>query len=300
MAYTADFVPKERMDELQILTSGTFARGGVSAAHFRRSWYDPEPINPNPLSNTFMIVVPMEELPAHGGWLDGRRKELPVHGAGCVGYVDMRACWVAELGQPFETFNFFLPLTSFDELTDEYGGTRIERLSCPFTGETKFDAHALGLVRAMLPLLQRPHEASALFADYIFGATRLHVAVRYGGLNIPERRRGGRLADWQQKRARQMLLDDLSADIGTAEVAAACGLSSRQFERAFRQTFGLPPHRWRLAQRVHRARELINDTNLTFAEIAQRSGFVDQSHLTRVFGAHLKVTPSAYRRERKR
>lgn len=299
MADIADFVRKERMDEAQSLISRTFAREEMTAAHFRRSWSDPVPIDSNPLADAFMIVVPMIDLPAHGGWLDGRRMEVRARPAGCLGYRDFRRGWVADLSQPFETFNFFMPRSALDELTAEYGADRIERLTCPFTAETQRDSSALGLVGAILPLLQRPHEASALFADHIFGAARLHFAVRYGGLRVPERRRGGRLATWQERRAKQMMLEDIAADVSVSQIAMACGLSSRQFERAFQRTFGLPPHRWRMAQRLARARELIDETNLTLANIAERCGFVDQSHLTRVFGGALGITPSAYRRMRR-
>lgn len=292
------FVPTERMDELQTLDAGSFAHRGMSCAHFLRTWTDPDPIDPNPVMDSFMVVIPMQFVPAHGGWLDGRRLEFPSHPPGSVGYLDWRQCWIADLHEPFETMNFFVPLGSFGELTDEIGGPRIDALSCPASLQAEIDDHALGFAAAMLPILRRPHEASAMLADYLFGAVRLHLAVRYGGLRVTERRRGGKLAAWQERRAREIMLDDLAADISVEDVAAACGLSGRQFERAFRMTTGMPPHRWRLAQRVQRARELLDSTALSLAEIAQICGFSDQSHLTRAFAAANGATPGAYRRIR--
>lgn len=298
MGSAAKFVPSERMDELQTLDVGSFAHHGISCAHFLRTWTDPNPLEANPVIDSFMVIIPMQFVPAHGGWMDGRRLEFPAHAAGSVGYVDWRQCWVADLHAPFETMNFFIPLNSLHELSDEFGRPRIDSLSCHASAQAEVDDHALGLAASMLPILRHPHEASALLADYVFGAVRLHMAVRYGGLRVTERRRGGKLAAWQQRRCMEIMLDDLAADIDVEAVASACGLSSRQFERAFRMTTGMPPHRWRLAQRVRRARELLDSTALALAEIAQICGFADQSHLSRVFTATNGVTPGAYRRIR--
>ncbi|WP_183082064.1 AraC family transcriptional regulator [Paraburkholderia sp. BL23I1N1] len=288
------------MDELQTIEASSFAYRGMSCAHFLRTWHDTKPLDPNPVSETFMVVIPMQATPAHGGWLDGRRVEFPAHPAGSVGYLDWRQSWAADLQTPFETMNFFVPLSSFNELTDELGGHRIDSLSCPASLQADVDPHALGFAATMQPILSRPHEASALLADYLFGAVRLHLAVRYGGLRITERRRGGRLAGWQERRAKEIMLDDLGADVSIEAVAAACGLSGSQFERAFKTTTGMPPHRWRLSQRARRARELLDSTALSLAEIAQICGFADQSHLNRVFAGTHGVTPGAYRRMRGR
>jgi AraC family transcriptional regulator len=58
----------------------------------------------------------------------------------------------------------------------------------------------------------------------------------------------------------------------------------------------MPPHRWLLSLRVGRAKELMLGTNASLAEIAQASGFSDQSHFTRVFAGIARVSPGAWRR----
>jgi AraC family transcriptional regulator len=51
-----------------------------------------------------------------------------------------------------------------------------------------------------------------------------------------------------------------------------------------------------MQQRVERAGHLLRCTPMPIAEIAARTGFVDQSHLTRVMRRLAGITPAALRR----
>jgi AraC family transcriptional regulator len=82
-----------------------------------------------------------------------------------------------------------------------------------------------------------------------------------------------------------------------SEIAAECRISTRHFTRAFCQSFGIPPHRWLLKQRVEIAKALLLQKEPTLAEIAKTSGFSDQSHFTRVFVQAAGVSPGVWRRQ---
>ncbi|WP_066685693.1 AraC family transcriptional regulator [Caulobacter sp. CCH9-E1] len=113
--------------------------------------------------------------------------------------------------------------------------------------------------------------------------------------DLPEIARGG-LSLWQRKRAVGMMAR-LDQDAPTvSELAAACRLSNGYFIKAFKQTFGATPRRWRLLLRVEQAKNLLVSNDLTIAEIALTCGFADQSHLTRVFGQIVGVPPARWRR----
>src|SRR5262249_24089743 len=136
--------------------------------------------------------------------------------------------------------------------------------------------------------------------DCVCRAVILHLARRYGSYGSePQHLRGG-LAPWQGRRAKELLMADLSGDIGLSELAAACGLSPSHFCRAFSHTYGCPPYRWLTTQRVERAKELILNTNRSMSEIALTTGFADQSHFTRVFSSRVGASPAAWRRVHKR
>ena len=58
-------------------------------------------------------------------------------------------------------------------------------------------------------------------------------------------------------------------------------------------SYGLPPHRFVLAQRIRAARRLL-ERGAAPAEVAAQTGFFDQSHLHRHFTRTLGMTPAAY------
>ena len=76
-------------------------------------------------------------------------------------------------------------------------------------------------------------------------------------------------------------------------LAREVGLSAAHFARAFKETLGRAPHQYLLAQRLERARRLLESTALTLSDIAQRTGFADQAHFTRLFKRAFGTTPGA-------
>ena len=86
-------------------------------------------------------------------------------------------------------------------------------------------------------------------------------------------------------------------DVSVASMAEAAGLSYFSFIRRFRRASGMTPHQYLLGHRVARARSLLADDRLSLAEVALRSGFASQSHLTGVFRGRLGTTPGRYRAE---
>jgi AraC-like DNA-binding protein len=199
---------------------------------------------------------------------------------------------------PFETLHVFIPLRAFDELADELHAARIETLACPMSSARQ-DPVMLHLGMSLFPAFASPGQASALFADHVFAAMRLHLASTYGGLRERKRREPGGLAPWQARRAQELMQDQLAGDPTSAELASACGMSVRHFARAFKATMGAPPHRWLLERRVERAKELLAGDNDPISDVALACGFADQSHLTRVFRAATGTSPGAWRRQQR-
>lgn len=85
-------------------------------------------------------------------------------------------------------------------------------------------------------------------------------------------------------------IDDVSA------LARRAHLSLRTFNRRFAEEVGTTPKRWLDLQRANRARELLENTEMTMESIAAQCGFGSvtamRTHLRRVTA----TTPSAYRR----
>ena len=123
-----------------------------------------------------------------------------------------------------------------------------------------------------------------------------HVAHAYGGVRARHVHRRGGLASWQLKRAMELMSESLTQGSALSRLAEECGLSTRHFARAFRQSTGVPPHRWLLRHRVQRAKDMLRTQALPLAEVSQRCGFADQSHFTRVFSRQVGMSPGKWRR----
>lgn len=79
-------------------------------------------------------------------------------------------------------------------------------------------------------------------------------------------------------------------------LAREFGLSPRTLERRFREATGISPLNYLQQQRIKTAKELLESTNLSIAEVAYRVGILDQGHFTRLFTRALAVTPREYRK----
>jgi AraC family transcriptional regulator len=89
-------------------------------------------------------------------------------------------------------------------------------------------------------------------------------------------------------------LDD--NNISLANLAGLAGLSSFHFSRAFKQSFGLPPHRYLTLRRIERAKELLSQPDLSITRIGVNVGFSDTSSFSVAFRRQTGVTPTAFRR----
>lgn len=93
---------------------------------------------------------------------------------------------------------------------------------------------------------------------------------------------------------REYLHDNYAQNVSLEELARHANLSPYHLNRVFSREVGLPPHRYQIAVRVGRARELLA-RGIPIARVAAETGFADQSHLTRTFKRLVQVSPGRYR-----
>jgi AraC-like DNA-binding protein len=159
-----------------------------------------------------------------------------------------------------------------------------------------------GLGQAALSEMRDQQTLSRLRIDALGQDLAIHLLRRWSNLvGTPrvarEAARGG-LAPWQVKRATDYMEEHLADDFRLEDLSRLLDLSTFHLCRAFKQSTGLPPHRWRLARRIERARELLEGTNRSVTDIAAAVGYDDPSQLAAVFRKALGVTPTGYRRQR--
>jgi AraC-like DNA-binding protein len=89
--------------------------------------------------------------------------------------------------------------------------------------------------------------------------------------------------------------NNLDGQISRDYLAEIAFLSPARFNFLFRETIGLPPMKYVQNRRQSKAQELLSDTDLTIAQIADRLGYCDQFHFSRQFKKLLGTSPSSYR-----
>jgi AraC family transcriptional regulator len=73
-------------------------------------------------------------------------------------------------------------------------------------------------------------------------------------------------------------------------------LSSYHFSRAFKESVGVPPHRYLASRRIEKAKNLLADHELSVTKIGLALGYSETSSFTTSFRKHAGITPTAYRR----
>ncbi|WP_448110098.1 helix-turn-helix domain-containing protein [Luteibacter jiangsuensis] len=114
----------------------------------------------------------------------------------------------------------------------------------------------------------------------------------------PRRRVGAGLAPWQARRVAAHVDENLGYSITIDQLATIAGLSSSYFCRAFKDSFGDPPHAYIMRRRVERAQTLMLQTREPLSQIALACGLSDQAHLCNLFRRLVGQSPSQWRRSR--
>jgi AraC family transcriptional regulator len=245
--------------------------------------------------DAFVITLHLRDRPKHEYWEDGRRALVCDFRAGESCLHDLKRTPSALLDEPYHTLFFYLPRVALDAIADEANAPRIGDLSYK-PGAAVNDATISSLGSLLLPALSHPDQANRLFVDHVLLAVGVHIAETYGGMRPVSRLvRGGMLAPWQERRAKEMIAANLDG-VPVKELARECRLSTAHFSRAFRRSVGVAPHRWLMKRRIEVAKAMLRDGRLSTSDVAAACGFCDQSHLTRAFTEMVGVSPRAWRR----
>jgi AraC family transcriptional regulator len=142
-------------------------------------------------------------------------------------------------------------------------------------------------------LIESGPTASPLYAEAL-AVVLLHELLDSRRVSEP-RARGG-LACSQRRAVLQYIEEHLAEEISLATLASVAQLSPYHFLRAFKESFGVPPHRYHSRQRIERAKTLLADHDLSLLQIAIELGFADASSFCIVFRKMARQPPSTYRR----
>ena len=199
---------------------------------------------------------------------------------------------------PTQILNLYLNRELVSQVAEELVGVELARLELvdqvglrdPLLSQVAF---------ALWRELDQPAPAGSLYAQSAAQLLAAHLVRHYSGSHarlraVPPPPQG--LTERQVQHLREYIREHLSEPLSLEALAQQVGFSPFHFARVFRQALLVSPHQFVLRQRLERARQLLEQTDLPLVQVAGACGFAHQSHLTQVFKEQVGCTPRAYRR----
>lgn len=155
------------------------------------------------------------------------------------------------------------------------------------------------LIRQIGLELKRELESTAdrLYAESMASALAVHLLRRYALDRSSNLEPAGKLSAHKLRQVIEYIDQHLDQNLSLSTMAAVVQISPYHFARLFKRSIGLTPHQYVVQCRVERARQLLRQGQLEIAEIADRVGFANQSHLNRHFKRLTGVTPKAFQNQ---
>ena len=94
------------------------------------------------------------------------------------------------------------------------------------------------------------------------------------------------------------LLQDASA-LSVAKIAKKCAVSESSLRQIFKAQTGMTPAQYRTDIKLKQAAYLLESTDLTVHEIAEKLNFFDAPYFCKVFRSHIGLSPMEYARDKK-
>lgn len=152
--------------------------------------------------------------------------------------------------------------------------------------------HDLGLARQLVFLFDLFEQGEdTLLKESLYLTTLARLIYCYGRaklspINTPEMRKKVELI-------KELMSSFPEHDHSLHELSAYVDTSPWHLLREFKKHTGLPPHSWLVQRRIQKAKQLLKQ-GVRITEVAQLTGFSDQSHLNRHFKSAIGVTPGQY------
>jgi AraC family transcriptional regulator len=151
------------------------------------------------------------------------------------------------------------------------------------------------LAFALIGEFEKGGQPDRVYAESLGQAFLTHLLKKYSIAGLGSLRARGGLSRRVLGQVIDYMNGNLSEKLSLQMIAAVAGMSPSHFVALFKQSTGSAPHQYLMMQRIEKAKQLLTSTTLPVAEIAARTGFADQSHLTRVFREHTGMTPLKFR-----
>lgn len=189
-------------------------------------------------------------------------------------------------------------LTGWDEYWVEFGGAMAENfISKSRLSPDKPVIAISGIAKVMDVFMDimdtasnEPYGVEYLLAGQAFSLLSLTLADKSAGKN--EDREKNEMI----KKAKRILIDNLSQQIDLQALAEELGVSYSLFRKTFREVTGFTPHQYRLNFRLRRAGHLLGGGKTPINTIAAQLGFGSIYYFSELFKKKTGLSPLEYRK----
>ena len=157
------------------------------------------------------------------------------------------------------------------------------------------DRHIVGILRALHADLEDGSPAGPLYGQSLSVALAHYLIRRFAVQTAPHRDYRNGMPAVRLNRVLDFMRQNCGQETRLWELASLAGMSPHYFCELFKKSTGVSPHQYLLRCRMDRAKEFLRSPQFTVRQIAEATGFADQSHFTKVFRRLVGLTPEQLR-----
>lgn len=95
--------------------------------------------------------------------------------------------------------------------------------------------------------------------------------------------------------AKCLMMEKIYGDLDINSIATAVGISTSKLNEIFKTYTSMTPYQYYIHIKIHAAKSLLEQGDLSVKEVAYRLGFDDQYHFSRLFKKKTGIAPSQWR-----
>ncbi len=244
-----------------------------------------------PPDDAYFLMLYLKEAHHCDIGADGTESEVRRYRQGSICLVDLARGASVRLMSDLESLAFYLPRSLFREVAAFPRAPNETGLRCR-RGEHDDIMRHIGA--ALLPFFEDGNAGSPAL-QHIAVAICAHLLQHHGDRSAGACSAAVGLSVWQEKAAKDFMIDNLGEDFPIAAAASAAGLATREFVDGFKSVTGQTPSQWLMRHRIGRAKQYLAERILPISEIATRCGFTNEEHFVRVFRRIVGATQSGRR-----
>ena len=168
------------------------------------------------------------------------------------------------------------------------------------TAKADIDSRIEGLERGADAYIAKPFNKDELLVQLrSLTGSRKKLRQRYAATSFPalSEERDFAIEDAFINRAREVMTANLGNEMYDIQsLCSEVAMSRTQLYRKFRSLTGTTPNQYFLAMRLHEARKILSQPDITVAEAAYRTGFKNISHFSQAFSREFGTPPREVRK----